>query len=159
MTTARRAAWVFAALLTGLLHAGCGSSSPPPPELEKGVAVIQYFSSPRYLNQSMFAATSATWKPSELVSYIFSDMGAAEWPPGENASAMEKEQARAARTPLIPADVRLVPLRPDARYQKQVVVKADDARGKVMVEGYVDPAKKPVLTREWDMPRPPAKKQ
>ena len=64
MTTARRAAWVFAALLTGLLHAGCGSSSPPPPELEKGVAVIQYFSSPRYLNQSMFSATSASWKPS-----------------------------------------------------------------------------------------------
>jgi hypothetical protein len=143
-----------------LLCAACGGGGggAATPELERGVAVVQYFSSMRFLGRSMFASTSDDWKPSELVSYIFSSMGAAEWPPGESSDERDKEQARAARTPMVPANVRLVPLRPDSRHKQQIVIRADDARRMIIVDGYLDPAQKPVLTQEWEMPRPPAKK-
>ena len=145
------------ALVTGILFvtllAACSRSSPPAvdPQLRKAETVARYLTSARHLGKSAYPATRRTGTPSELVSYVFSDIGAAEWPPGEDASPMEQEQARATRMPLLPRDVGLVANRPDPRLRKQVVLRGDDAKNELVAEGYADPSKPPVFVERWAM--------
>ena len=132
-----------------LLLAACGGEAKKAPaELERGVAVVRYFASAKYLNMSMYSATVEDHKPSELISYLFSSMGAAEWPPDEGAGEMSTEQARATRTPLVPGNVRLRPLAPDNAPGLQLVLRPDDARRLIIVDGYTAPNKPPVSTTE-----------
>jgi len=134
------------------LAIGCGGrEAPAPPELEQAVRVVRYMTSPMRLSRSGFQAQSSD-KPSDFVSYMFSDMGVAEWPYSEEMVEEDPslgEEARAIGMPLIPQGVSLVPRRPDPSQKTQLVVKSDDARKMIMVEGYADPSTKPVLTREW----------
>ena len=143
------------AFFVSLLAFGC--SDPVYSEIEQGVRVIGYMVSPRRLILSSYSALFPDGgKPSDFVSYIFSDIGVAEWPESEaNAeeSEMIREQARAIGAPLIPKDVVIVPLSVNLKLGKQVVVKFDDERGVVIAEGYSDPNKKPILVREWKLPK------
>ena len=88
---------------------------------------------------------------------MFSTFGMAEWPPAEGSLEMEdsdwEDAMRATRTPILPRDVSLVPLQPNPDLKKQIVVKSDDVRKKILVEGYLDPKTAPVLVREWDLQR------
>ncbi len=50
--------------------------------------------------------------------------------------------------PILPKDVRIYSrLKKDG--SKQVVVKADDGRGLILIEGYLAPDQPPVLSRQW----------
>jgi hypothetical protein len=83
---------------------------------------------------------------------MLSDRGAADWPYSEELDQQNPaigEEAKSIGMPLIPKGVALVPRRPDATKKKQVVIKADDARNMIIVEGYTDPSAKPVMTTEW----------
>jgi hypothetical protein len=60
---------------------------------------------------------------------------------------------KAIGAPLVPEGVAFVPLSPDPDSGRQLVVKFDDSCGVVIVEGYVDPAQAPALTREWKLPK------
>ena len=125
-------------------------------ELEQGAQVIGYMLSPFRLRNSSYAALYPNGKPSDFVSFIFSDIGVAEWPESEamaEEDPMILEQARAIRAPLIPKGVALVPLFPNPRLGKQVVVRFDDEAGLVIAEGYLDPTQKPVLIRKWKLPK------
>ncbi len=113
------------------------------------MAVIRYMMAPNQLRRSMFSAAYPDPKPSDYVSYLFSTMGAAEWPPsGAYVSPEELEQMRAIGMPVPPGDVAYVPNRPDAAHGKQIVIQADDARGVVLLEGYLDPTGMPALRQE-----------
>ncbi|MBL8519010.1 MAG: hypothetical protein JNM76_18770 [Betaproteobacteria bacterium] len=137
------------ALIAVLLAAACGKPPSPPADLEQAVAVVGYLASSRYINRSMYSATFETGTPSEFISFLFSSLGAAERP--EPSSA---RQPGASGPPTWPDDVGFHALTPRPGGGKQVVVTADDARGKIIAEGYVDPTAKPVLRREFDMAKP-----
>lgn len=127
----------------------CGVSEP---DLAQAADVIHYMMKPLHLSRSVFYVAFPDGRPSQFVSFIFSDMGAAEWPLSEAwADEMEREQMKAIGAPLVPEGVAFVPLSPDPDAGRQLVVKFDDSRGMVIVEGYVDPTQDPVLTREWKL--------
>jgi hypothetical protein len=134
------------------LVAGCSGSSAPPADVSAAVAVVGYFAGPRYINVSMYSATAETGTPSELVSYLFSTMGAAERP--ETYRMDEKDSAHRGGPPGWPEGVGFYPLKPNPRGGKQVVIFPDDARGMIIAEGYVNPAEKPVLRSEFEMAKP-----
>ena len=136
------------------LFSGCSSASDP--ELEQAARVVGYMLVPMHLSRSSYAALYPDGKPSDFVSFMFSDIGVAEWPESEATAEndpMIREQARAIRAPLIPKNVVLVPRVVNPNLEKQAVVKFDDARSVVIVEGYVNPAGKPVMVREWKLPK------
>jgi hypothetical protein len=93
---------------------------------------------PKNLSRSGFSA-QPNKSPSNFVSYMFSDLGAAEWPYTEEMAQENPsigEEAKAIGMPLIPKGVALVPRQPDRAQKKQLVIKADDARNMIIVEGY-----------------------
>ncbi len=61
---------------------------------------------------------------------------------------LEREGMRTIGMPVLPKDVRI-----DSHLKKdgsqQVVVKADDGRGLILIEGYLAPDQPPVLSRQW----------
>lgn len=62
---------------------------------------------------------------------------------------------RSTGIPMIPENVSLVPLEPDleAANKSQLVVRFDDARGVIIVDGYTNPTQKPRFTQEWPLPK------
>ncbi len=143
----------FIACLLAFFIASCGNSAPP--ELDRAAHVVRYLSAKKQLQRSSFWVLYPDGRPSEFVNWMFSAFGTAEWPPSENtADPYELEQARSIRAPIIPKNVALVPRQSNPDLKKQLVVQSDDAKGIIVVKAYLDPAKPPVLTREWPLTRP-----
>ncbi len=142
----RSVVWLAAVL--GLL--ACGGA---PRELVDASEAMGSMTHPRILRNSAFYVAYPDGGPSEFVSFVFSDLGAAEWPLGEYADPLELEQQRALGMPVLPADVAVVhgSTTPDAGLQ--VVLRGDEDCGCVVVEGYTDPEGSPVLRREWPLER------
>jgi hypothetical protein len=128
--------WCNVVILAGFFW-GCADSGSP--ELAQAVNAIRYLSAPTQLSRSAFAAAFAEeeGKPSQYVSYLFSQLGTA------------------AGIPLIPENVFLAPLEPDLEVKSklQLVVRFDDERGVIIVDGYTNPAQKPLFTQEWPLPK------
>jgi hypothetical protein len=129
------------------------------PQLEKAGRMVRYLSALRQLQRSSFMAFYPEGKPSEFVSWMFSEISAAERPPSEwELDPMEREGMRTVgmRTvgmPIIPNNVRIYShLIKDG--SKQVVVKADDGRGLILIEGYLAPDQPPVLSKQWPFKLP-----
>jgi hypothetical protein len=136
---------------------GCSGSAEPPAELTRAVAAIGYLASPRYINISMYSATAEKGTPSEFISFLFSTMGAAERLEEEDPRDSKGDGGRRGGPPTWPAGVGFKAMKPDPRSGKQVVLVPDDARGKIIAEGYVDPKGKPVVRQEFDMAKPKKK--
>ncbi len=99
------------------------------------------------LSRSAFYAAYPDGQASDYVHYYFSPMGTAEWPPQEGEFSAEELQS--ARILTLPANVKFTANQPAADVPgMQVVIKADDARGVVIFEGYQSPSEKPVLVVE-----------
>jgi hypothetical protein len=148
-----RAAALLVAIVLAIAMQGCGkSASASDPDLRQAEKVARHLTSVRHLRKSVYATTMQTGKPSELVSFLFSDMGVAEWPEADEGNPAVREQHRATRTPMAPGNVALVARNPDPRAKRQVVLKADDDKGELVAEGYADPARPPVFTERWPMP-------
>jgi len=130
------------------------SSAGDYPQLERAGHVVRYMSTPSQLQRSSFIAFYPEGKPSDFVSWMFSEMGAAGWPPSEwELDPMEQEGLRTAGIPIIPKDVRIYSrLKKDG--SKQIVVKADDGRGLLLIEGYLAPEQPPVVTKQWPFKLP-----
>ena len=143
------------ALLFAIL-AACSRPAEPPKDLANAVAVVGYLASPRFVNVSAYSATAEKGTPSEFVSYLFSDLGAAELP--EPARPGDPAGAGRGGPPTWPEGIAIRPLRPDARAGMQVVIVPDDARGMIIAEGYADPSGAPVLRREFELARPRRKR-
>ena len=124
------------------------------PQLEKAGRVVRYMSAPRQLQRSSFIAFYPKGKPSEFLSWMFSEMGAAEWPPSEGElDPMEREGMRSAGMPIIPTGVRIYS-RLKKNGSKQIVVKADNRRGLILIEGYLAPDQPVVLSKQWPFKLP-----
>lgn len=140
----------------GLLLSACGDNGPDePPELKRAAAVVRYMASANQLKRSSFYVVYPEGKPSQFVSWMFSTFGTAEWPPAEDSDEYDAlEGAKALGIPVIPKDVLIVANKPDPSAGKQVVVRSDDQKSAVIVEGYLKPEGPPVLTRQWELPSP-----
>ncbi len=124
------------------------------PQLEEAGRVVRTMSASRQLQRSSFIAFYPEGEPSEFVSWMFSEIGAADRPPPEwELSPMEREGMRTVGMPILPKDVRI-----DSHLKKdgftQVVVKADDSRGLILIEGYLAPDQPPVLSQQWPFKLP-----
>ena len=131
----------------------CGCGGEVPADLDQAAQVIHHMMQPNFLTHSSFAAACPDPKPSQFVSYIFSEMSTTEWPASEAyADDLEREQMKASGTPMQPLGVAFVPRAVNPQRGRQLVVKFDDFRGMVIVEGYEDPTREPVLVRTWVLP-------
>jgi hypothetical protein len=143
-----------------ILLTACHANKPAlelaPNNLKQAARVVEHMLEPRQLSRSAFSVVFAEGTPSQFVSFMFSDIGTAEWPDSEamaEQNPMLREQAQAIGAPLIPKGVAIIARAPSPKSGKQIVVKADDGRGVVIVEGYTDPTLGPVLVREYRVPK------
>lgn len=134
----------------------CVSCQTPPPtqpeDLAKGALVIREMMSPRKLDAADFYRTYPEPQPSDFVRFINSDVGAILWPPREDspfADESEIEHSRAIGETVIPKGIAFRRNRPDPEGGRQIVYRADDDTGEIVVEAYTDPAEEPVFTRRW----------
>ena len=121
-----------------------------PADLRQGAAFIRSLTSPRQLRQSTFMGLEHSGRPSELVSFLLSPLGAAEWPgPGP-----DEEMPGLGFVPRVPAGLHFSHLSPDTQFARQIVLRGDDARNMIIVEGYLDPMLPPALRVEYDLHLP-----
>lgn len=121
-------------------------------ELVSAANAIGYYLTPAHLSRSQFSAAYDNPKPSDFVSYLFSGMGAAEFPAvGGVMDEYERESLIMARQPVPPRDISYVSRFVDTLKNKQIVVKFDDSRGVVIAEGYSDPKMSAEFTKEWKL--------
>jgi hypothetical protein len=134
----------------------CQAPAPPPPEdLDDGAQVIREMMRPRKLEKAGFYGAHPEAKPSDFLSFINSDMGIILWPPREDspfADELELEQSRAIGETVIPKGIAFKRNRPDPSIGRQIVYRADDDSGEIVVEAYIDPSAEPVFVRRWKFP-------
>lgn len=124
----------------------CGKRIPV--EMTRAANVIYTMMNPNQLSRSAFSVAFEDGKPSQFVSYIFSDMGRAEWPDiTDSPDYMVDQKYKPA------LDVSIVPLSVDLNKGKQIVVTYNDLKNVVIVLGFMDPYQKPVLKKEWKLPK------
>jgi len=122
-------------------------------DIEKAMKAVNWMILPPVLSRSAFTIAFPDGKPSEFVNYMFSDMGIAEWPPYEGMNDEDLEEYSSIRIPMIPQSVSLVPLYPDPVRGRQLVIRFDDIRDVLILEGYEDPKGEPVKVKEWKLPK------
>ncbi len=133
----------------------CSETETISSEIKRGVHVVQYMAAKRQIQRSSFRFTHPEGKPSDYVNWMFSALGAAVWPDTEDMAEMDPmiaEQAKSIGAPLIPKGVRILPLSPNPEFEKQIVVKFDNDRRLLIVEGYLDSKGIPVITKELKFP-------
>jgi hypothetical protein len=134
--------------------ASCGSPDIPE-QLERALQSAEQMTSRGWLEGSAFFALYPDGTPKQYVSFVFSDIGAAERPPVEGsgeASPDEEHSMRSLGHPVWPAGVSMTHSKPDPALGMQVVWKWDDSRHMIILEGYADPQQPPVVVRETPFP-------
>ena len=119
-------------------------------ELRKGIAAVRYMSAPRQLQRSSFLLAYPNGTSEQFLSWMFSPLAVAEWPPYEGGlefSPEEEAMIRKTGIPFIPANLVLIPHEPDFEKGRQVVIRADI--GMLIAEGYEDPEDSPVVVKKW----------
>lgn len=125
------------------------------PQLNQAVRVVRYMSAERQLQRSAFRSAYPEGRPEQFVKWIFSPMGSALWPPREGGGEFSREEQKMLKKtgiPFLPVNVALVAEQLDEERGQQVVVRGDDERQILVVEGYLDPQSDPVLVKEWRFP-------
>ncbi len=138
-------------LVAGII-VSCGGSSASP-QLEQGARLVEHFTTPSVLERSTFPVVLPHGTPKQFVSWLFSQLGTAEWPLTKEQSLRELGEAYVPGMPTLPDSVFYVHTKPDRGRGKQIVVKWDDGRGIIIVEGYLDPNQSPVLVKEFVLPK------
>ncbi|MFH0991579.1 MAG: hypothetical protein V1799_16355 [bacterium] len=144
---------LFIALL--FLLPAC-SSEPEHPDLEQAAKAVEYLVAPFSAPKVSFFAVLPNGTPKQFVSWFFSSMGSADWPPIEGTSEFSPDELASMRQigiPLRPKDVFYRHTQPDPNIQKQIVLKWNDTEGTVILEGYIDPKQSAVLTRSFKLPK------
>jgi hypothetical protein len=137
-----------------ILLFSCESNKIPEP-LERALQTAEQMASKGMLEQSAFYAIFPEGTPSKFVSFLFSDIGAAERPPVEGSGEInpdEQEMHIRGMMPVWPANVGMTYSNPDTGLGMQVVWKWDDAKRMIILEGYVDPTQPPVAIRKTELP-------
>ena len=119
-------------------------------ELRKGIAVVRYMSAPRQLQRSSFLLAYPNGTSEQFLSWMFSPLAVAEWPPYEGGlefNPQEEAMIRKTGIPFIPANLVLISQEPGLEKGRQVVIRADN--GLLIAEGYENPEESPVVVEKW----------
>ena len=143
--------YAFLMILAGIALSCSGSSAEP--ELERAAVLVEHFTTPSVLSNSTFPVVLPDGTPRQFVSWLFSGLGKAEWPLTREESLRDFGEAELPGMPSLPDSVAFLHSRPDTSEGKQIVVTWDDAKGIVIVEGYLDPKLEPVFRKEYVLPK------
>ena len=146
--------FVFFIFSASLINLSCAGENIPKP-LYRALQTAEQMTSKVWLESSAFYALFPDGTPRQYVSFLFSDIGAAEMPPVEGSGELQPEEEESMRSgfmPLWPAGVRMTYSKPNPSLGMQVVWKWDDARRIIILEGYNDPTQPAVIIRETDLP-------
>jgi hypothetical protein len=127
------------------------------PELNRAISVVRYMSADRQLKRSAFRLAHPKATPEKFVEWMFSPMGTAVWPPFEGGGEFSQEEQKMIQKtgmPFFPSGVSVVAKNPDLSRGRQVVVRGEDERQILVVEGYLDPEAPAVVVKEWLFPGP-----
>lgn len=138
-----------------LVVSACSSGNDVPQNLDDAAKIVELALKPAALEQSTYAVVLPNGTPKQFVSWYFSTLGVSEWPPSEDSPGEESALPVMKR----PRGVRYFHTAPDSSGGSQIVLKWDDGQGVVIVEGYLDPLKSPVLVRELPLPRVTSKNE
>ena len=137
-------------LLPGILvlfSTGCQSA--PDLDLKQANAAMAKMAVDRTLTKSCFAVVYPHGEASDFVTYLFSDLGAAEWPIAFDE--MEEEQLEAIGQPSLPRNVIVSPFKRNQPNSKEIVLIADNANRAVLVEGYVAESNEVAFEAQWPL--------
>jgi hypothetical protein len=146
---------VLVACAVMLFLARCDTDNAPA-DLKQAASVIRYELRPKNLSRSAFTVAFPNGKPSDWIDYRNSTLGAAERTYSEEEAENDpqiREQAKSVKMPLLPKGVQIRAWEVDKDAGRQIVLRSDNAGGKVIVEGYTDPTQPPVLKRAYTLPR------
>ncbi len=130
-------------------------SSKEYPELNRAISVVRYMAADRQLKRTAFRLVYPKATPENFVEWMFSPMGVSVWPPFEGGGEFSQEDEKMIKKtgiPFFPAGVAIVAISPDRDRGRQVVVRGDDERQMLVVEGYLDPEVSAVVVKEWVFP-------
>ena len=146
---------VSTGLLVGCL--ACEPPKPPPPkDLVTAALILRDMMSEANLDRAGFLKAFPDAKPSDFVRFIGSEQGNVLWPPREESPFADEDEialSRARGETLIPRGIAFRRGSPDPNQSRQIVYRADEARGEVVVEGYLAPDAEPVLVYRWRLPQ------
>jgi hypothetical protein len=108
--------------------------------------------SPGMLERSSFYAIFPNGSPRQFVSFLFSDIGAAEMPPVEGSGEMSPEEESMSFMPIWPAGVKMTYLEPKEALGYQIVWKWNDTERLIILEGYSDAKQPPIVIRKIKLP-------
>jgi hypothetical protein len=104
---------------------------------------------PASLGKSCFTVVAPNGQPSEFVDYLFSDLGAAEWPIAMDE--FEAEQMRSIGQPVVPPTVQVSRNQRQHIDRKELVLRGDDANGMVVAQGYLANGAEPMFEAQWPL--------
>lgn len=137
-------------LLLGILALfSTACQSAPDPDLKQANAAIAKMTVDRTLTKSCFSVVYPDGEASDFVKYLFSDLGAAEWPIAFDE--MEEEQFKAIGQPLLPRNVTVSPSKRNQPNSKEIVLIADNANRAVLVQGYVAESNEVAFEAQWPL--------
>jgi hypothetical protein len=142
-------------LIASFILISC-SKDPNIVELERAAQAVEQMVAPLQAQRCSFFVVLPNGTPKEFVSWFFSPLGTSDWPVVDESTDFTDEERASMRligTPFRPKDVEYRHSYPDTAAQKQVVLKWDNEDGKVILEGYLDPAQSPVMTKTFKLPK------
>ena len=140
---------IFLVLLNFLITRCAGNNSPET-VWDKAEKFVKYHSSENYIKNKdgVFLTMDGEHDASAWVDYFFSVYSTRNW------LSETDEYAAYTNEPLLPAGIALVPLKKsnDAT-TPQLVIKSDDSKSLIIIEGYDPPDTGKVFSKEWKFPK------
>lgn len=158
----RRTCHIFAVLILSCVLAACtcerdhSNTRMAPQNLLSATDTVAHLLDPNNLERSGFAVIFPDGKPSDYVSYFFSQMGKSEWPVADEIQTTGSISPNPSVVPgvsFLPKDVALIPYHPDPEKTLQVVLKADDLNNFIVIEAYQNAASAPVISKNIELPK------
>ena len=128
----------------------CAGNNSPETVWEKAEKFVKYHSSENYIKNKdgVFLTMDGEHTASAWVDYFFSVYSTRNW------LSESDEYAAYSNEPLLPSGITLTPLeKSDDATTPQLVIKSDDSRSLIIVEGYDFPDKGKVFIKKWKFPK------
>tara|TARA_B100000686_G_scaffold299929_1_gene334082 strand:+ start:507 stop:1013 length:507 start_codon:yes stop_codon:yes gene_type:complete len=133
-----------------------GCEGPVPTDLDRAAKVVRYMSRKDVMQTTTFFRKHPNGKPSDFVEWFLSEEGRSQWPASlSNADSNPevRKEAYERNAPIVPRNMIFLAHNRDRKQGRQLVVRAEDSRNLIIVEGYGDPNTLPDLHREWKLPQ------
>lgn len=142
--------WVIRLPVIGCLSlAVYACQSEVDPELQQANAALRGMAAPLSLSKSCFGVVYPNGQASDYLSFLLSDLGAAEWPVAMDEQ--ERQQLKAIGQVPMPNTVSISLHQRRYRDRKELVLQADDATRSVQVDGYLPNSDRVHLAARWDV--------